>query len=402
MQPRRESDHEAILVLAPIGRDAALACEMLTQAGLACAACINLQALCDRIPEGAGAVLITEEAVLSPSTGRLLQLLEKQPAWSDLPFVLLAKRRGLSSAGASTARQLTERSTVTVLERPLHPNALITVLQTALRTRRRQYEIRDLLAQQEEVIVRETGLRSQSEQARDELQASNVLLEQRAAERTQQIRTLASRLTLAEQRERLRISQFMHDDLQQLLYGIKLKLHALERKLDEKHTTRTNQLNELIQQAIDTTRELTADLSPPVLQGKGLETSLEWLAFYAEDVHGLKVDFKHDGPCPVPDDALRVVLFQLARELLFNVVKHAGVDQAQISLTEEDGHIIIQVKDEGAGFDSERIQDQYDSTGGFGLFSVRERLGWLGGRLEVESAPGKGASMTIVAPREPV
>ncbi len=96
-----------------------------------------------------------------------------------------------------------------------------------------------------------------------------------------------------------------------------------------------------------------------------------------------------------------VLLFQATRELLFNVVKHAGVLSAAVTVTQSDGVITIAVTDHGCGFDAGTLRAQGRSSGGFGLFSISERLDLLGGRLEVESAPGQGSRFTLTAATTP-
>jgi len=96
--------------------------------------------------------------------------------------------------------------------------------------------------------------------------------------------------------------------------------------------------------------------------------------------------------------SMRMLLIQLVRELLFNVVKHAGVKQAAIAVFEDGGRLHIQIKDEGLGFNPADLNAEDQNGGHLGLFSVRERLRLFGGRLDIESQPGAGACMTIVAP----
>ena len=148
------------------------------------------------------------------------------------------------------------------------------------------------------------------------------------------------------------------------------------------------------------------DLSPPVLKGEGLADALRWLERPMAELHGLTVTVETDGPVHVADEAVRVLLFQVVRELLFNVAKHAGVDRATVRLTEAPasgdgagggGHLVVHVVDEGRGFDV-TAQAAQEATGGFGLSSVRERLGLLGGRLEVRSRPGEGAHAEVHVP----
>ena len=152
--------------------------------------------------------------------------------------------------------------------------------------------------------------------------------------------------------------------------------------------------------AIGTTRQLTVDLSPPVLKTEGLVDALGWLVMQMKEMHNLDVVVEAAHAFYTPDEDLRVLLFQILRELLFNVVKHAGVDRVTIELQDVDDHLAIRVIDEGRGFDVEAAAARVEQDGGFGLFSVRERLNLIGGHMEIDSAPGAGTRITVHAPCE--
>lgn len=244
--------------------------------------------------------------------------------------------------------------------------------------------------------------RKQAEKAlqrkRQELIVLNEELEERVQARTQQVRALASSLTLAEQGERHRIAQILHDDLQQLLYGAQIQLHIAEQtmgKTDAQVSTQLTAVSEVIDRAINVARNLTVDLSPPVLKGEGLAEALRWLASHMQEIHGLKVHIEASEHGPVKNEEMRVLLFHLVRELLFNVVKHANVDDAKVVLSRADHKIRILVEDAGIGFDAEMVSRPGT---GLGLTSVQERLGLFGGNLEVITAPGKGTKAIITVP----
>ncbi|WP_127996185.1 PAS domain-containing sensor histidine kinase [Piscinibacter defluvii] len=239
-------------------------------------------------------------------------------------------------------------------------------------------------------------------QAEASLRGLNESLEARVQERTRQVRGLAGRLTLTELEERRRISQILHDDLQQLLYGIEMKLRQVESDLPPTDAAplRADLRDALawIAEAITATRRLTVDLSPPILQKEGLADALEWLRRQMSELHGLEVTLEAAHGFYMPDHDLRVLLFQVVRELLFNVAKHSGTKRATVRLEETDGQLVIHVIDGGAGFDVEEVAGREGGSGGFGLFSVRERLGLIGGRLIVRSQPGEGTHIEIHAP----
>ncbi|MFW6183546.1 MAG: PAS domain S-box protein, partial [Chloroflexota bacterium] len=229
-----------------------------------------------------------------------------------------------------------------------------------------------------------------------ELKALNETLEQRVQERTRQVRVLASELTLAEQRERRRIAHVLHDDIQQMLYSLQINIQLLDQgQAGAAVESQLQEMRALIGQIIDANRRLTVELSPPVLKAERLDEAFEWLMAHLEEDYGLDVELVVEGNCYVPDDDLRELIFQLVRELLINVVRHAGVAQARLHLSEEDGMLVTRVEDDGVGFNVEAVMAAQD---GFGLFSVQERLDLFGGQMEITSGPGQGTRVTVSVP----
>ncbi|MEJ2718968.1 MAG: response regulator, partial [Deltaproteobacteria bacterium] len=234
--------------------------------------------------------------------------------------------------------------------------------------------------------------RLQGEIARREL-AETVL-----RQRSEQLRMLASELTLAEQRERRRLAEVLHDDLQQLLVGAKFRMSSLDRSPDEAVKRAAAEVHELIDQSIECSRSLTSELSPPILHQGGLVPALEWLAVWMQQKHGRNVQLDIGQKAEPDSEDMRVLLFQSVRELLFNAVKHAKVKTIQVRLRRLDDHVEVTVSDDGAGFDPQTVEPKEGQTGGFGLFSIRERLDLLGGKMEIDSAPGRGSRFTLCAP----
>ena len=227
-------------------------------------------------------------------------------------------------------------------------------------------------------------------------------LETRVAERTREVRELAETLSMAEQEERQRLSHLLHDDLQQLLYGVQMKVtlardHAQGEDL-EGVVKQTERSLELLTDAITRTRQLTVDLNPPILEGEGLVGAIEWLRTQMRDLHGLTVEIHADAEIDVRPPDLRILLFQITRELLFNVAKHAETDRAVVRVDEEDRRVRVEVVDEGKGFDPAVLGTAAPSRGGLGLFSARERLRMRGGELEIESVPGDGTRVVAYVP----
>ena len=241
-----------------------------------------------------------------------------------------------------------------------------------------------------------------SEQVRAEaaLQHMNEQLEQRVEQGIEQVRSLVTQLTMSEQAERRRISEILHDDLQQRLYGAQFHLTLLRNELNDEHQTqalaRVDAIEEILTTVVTITRSLSVDLSPPVLHHEGLTEAVRWLATQMQEQHGLTVHVAATKDVPVPNDDLRVLLFHLLRELLFNVVKHAGVAEATVSLSRTDNHIRLDVTDAGMGFDVEAVVSDLHRSNG--LLQIRRRLELVGGQLQIESAPNAGTRVVVECP----
>jgi signal transduction histidine kinase len=224
-------------------------------------------------------------------------------------------------------------------------------------------------------------------------------LERKVAERTQQLRALAVKLTQAEQRERQRLSELLHDHIQQLMAGAKLRVGTLA---DEAGMPELEEslgfVEDLLERAISASRSLSRELSPPALYSSGLKSSLEWLSENTERLHRLKVHLFCEEETEPESENLRVLLFQAVRELLFNAAKHGGADGAHVTVTRRgSGEIVIMVEDEGKGFDPELL-GVAEKDQGFGLFSIRERLKAMGGEMRIDSSPGRGTRISLVSP----
>jgi signal transduction histidine kinase len=221
-------------------------------------------------------------------------------------------------------------------------------------------------------------------------------LEERAA----QLRMLASRLMTAEHRERRRVAQILQEHFQQLLAAAKLAIGMLRARLvDASLCGLLKQAEEAINESIRISRSLTLELCPPILYDLGLAAALDSLGRWMQDKYRLKVDVQADPQADPPDEDVGVMLFHSVRELLVNVVKHAQVDRATVSMSLVDAtHVQMLVADQGAGFDVAQHLPSSEGAGAFGLFSIRERIETAGGRLVVDSHPGRGTRVTMVVP----
>lgn len=253
--------------------------------------------------------------------------------------------------------------------------------------------------------------------------------EARAEQYQRQLRRMAERLVTVEQSERRRIASGLHDHLAHLLAACRQRLSMWRmRSGSAPDVGELEDMSRVMDEAIAYTRTLVSDLRPPVLDELGLGSALDWLAERFAALHGLRVELKEcgsetsegsevvggsggsvgsvgsggSGGCGGRmDERGRWALFVSVRELLFNVVKHAGVSGASVCVCHEPERVKVVVEDTGRGFDAGPSAESSGvdaETGGMGLFSVRERLDALGGGMEVDSAPGRGCRVTLWLP----
>ncbi len=235
----------------------------------------------------------------------------------------------------------------------------------------------------------------------DDLAFGFVALRTRKALRESRdlLRQLGTELTLAEQRERQRIANILHDHIQQLLVAAKFQvaaLHGTGRGL----SAGTREIQELLDESIKASRTLTAELSPPILK-EGLAASLIWLAGWMSEKYGLSVDLDVDETVSRVPEEVKMLLFESTRELLFNVAKHAKVKSATVSLQRlENNQAEIVVADQGIGFDPVSVTAGRARGTGSGLFRLRQRMDLIGGQLGIISKPGEGSRFTLTIPTE--
>jgi PAS domain S-box-containing protein len=212
------------------------------------------------------------------------------------------------------------------------------------------------------------------------------------------LRSLASELSLTEERERRNIATDLHDYIGQSLSISMIKLKSFQESVSSVDLEPLKEIQTLIEQAIKDTRSLMSDLSPPMLYDLGFESAVEWLAEKISQQHGISTSFENDKHPKQLDDEVRILLFQAVRELLVNVAKHGQASNALVLVRKEGNNIRVDVIDNGIGFDTSHIGFYKNETSGFGLFNIRERLDYLGGDFEIKSMHGKGTCVTLVAP----
>jgi signal transduction histidine kinase len=242
-----------------------------------------------------------------------------------------------------------------------------------------------------------------------DLRKLNLHLEDLVTKRTEELyenqlrlRAMASELIFAEERERKRISTELHDGAAQSLTVARMQLaEATEAVKGSAAEIVLDEASQQMRQSLEQIRGVLLDLSSPTLHQMGLSAGLsEWLDDNIRDKHGLKTVF-HDecGDVPLVKE-MRLLLFRNVCELLTNVIKHGQAQKVSVTMTCDWQTLQIVIEDDGVGFDSSCVGAVPNRRGGFGLFSVSERMADMGGSLEMVSAPGKGCKAILVAPLE--
>jgi two-component system sensor histidine kinase UhpB len=284
--------------------------------------------------------------------------------------------------------------------------------------RRHREHLEELVKRRtEEIESRNTRLaaeiadRKQAEEAlrrsENQLRTLNETLERRVAERTaevqeqsEQLRALASDLSQAEQQERRRIAKILHDHIQQLLVAARMHLDALKRKVAlEQALPLAQTIGNILGEAIEASRSLAVELSPPILHDAGLIAALKWLAERMAERNQFLVELRCDGSAEPAAEEIRLLLFESVRELLLNALKHSGQTHAAVTVERAPGRQIkVTVADTGKGFDPAQLSERRKKEPTIGLFSIQQRLVHLGGEVQIEAAPGRGVVVTLVAP----
>jgi signal transduction histidine kinase len=407
---------ERTLILAPRGRDSQIALMMLNEAGFHGAICRDLPGLCAEVERGAGLLLISSEALLGSDLEPLIRLLEQQPAWSDLPIVLLTHHGGPQQNPVS--RVGSQLGNVTFLERPFHPITLISLVTTALRGRRRQYEARDRLI----------------DLSQSELRLQNTLetLEQQVEERTAQLRHNEEALRQSQKMEAVgQLTGGIAHDFNNMLTGIIGSLELLRRRLARGRTedldslidlgvTSANRAASLTHRLLAFSRRQSLDSRPVemnslvVSMGELLQRSIN---------ESIRLDMQLDDRLWVAEadpNQLESALLNLvinARDAMpdgGNLVvmtsnQHLDEDFAQAQSNLDSGdYVVLSVTDSGCGMPQNIVNRAFDpffttkpigQGTGLGLSMIYGFSKQSGGHVSIQSEVGKGTTVNVFLPR---
>jgi len=211
------------------------------------------------------------------------------------------------------------------------------------------------------------------------------------------LRSYAQRILTAEESIRRSTAADLHAGIGQELTAMGLVLTVLGRELAPAQRAQLDELRGRLHGVQERTREMISDLSPPGLYDLGLVPALQWLAVYLRTHNRLRVELDCEVEEPALPGELRVLVFKLVRELLRNVTRHAGVDAAQVRLRGDTTRLLVEVRDQGAGFEWDP-ESLAGPRRGFGLWHIANRVAEVGGQFQVDSAPGRGARFTLQLP----
>jgi chemotaxis methyl-accepting protein methylase/signal transduction histidine kinase len=331
---------------------------------------------------GVGALFLDRDLCLERHTEPAGAFVDLPPAESECPVEALSHRLEYDDLRADAATAL-ETLTPVTREVPTDTEEWVLVRHHPYRT------VEDRVAG---VVVTLLDVTERKAAEADRARASDAL-----EARDEQVDTLAKALTAAEQRERDRLSHLLHDDLQQLVYAARMKIDTLKNQatLDGRLERLAERAIALLDDSVEVTRTLSSELSPPI-GNESVRDLAEWLVIRMQESHGLAVSVESRGDLMVTDRPTRLLLYRGMRELLFNVVKHAGVDEATLRLEGDEERLRVVVGDAGAGFDPGA---ELDPEGGTGLGNVFDRIEMIGGSVMVDAAPGEGTRISVTLPR---
>lgn len=401
---------EIALILAPVGRDAAIAAGMLKESAISAIICPDLDCLAQEISHEVGFVLVTEEALATRDLRGVSEWINDQPEWSDLPFVLLTRRGGGLERNPEAGRWLDALGNVTFLERPFHPTTLASLARAALRARRRQYDARARLKDLQE--------------SQERLRTSNETLEARVEERTREHELALAKLHEAQKLETLgQLTGGVAHDFNNLLTPVIGNLDLIRRRLspdDRSHRLieaalqAASRASTLVQRLLAFARRQDLRARPvniaALLDGmtdlvrRSLDPSIDVEIGHAEGLPAAKVD----------PNQLELAVLNLAINARDAMPRGGKLRiDAHVRTTTEHGriesgdYVCIVVQDSGTGMDRqtlERAIEPFFSTKGvgkgtgLGLSMVHGLAGQLGGMLDLKSTPGSGTTAEIWLP----
>jgi signal transduction histidine kinase len=397
-----------VLLCAPFGKDAEILTEIVSSEGLCVTHCESLNELARRFSERADFILLTEEALVSPSLQATHRTLRKQEPWSDIPIILLA------SAGPTPSRwttgfvaKLANDANISILERPVRVPTIISVLRTAKRARNRQRQVQGLLLQEKASASKLRSARDQLEQRvkerTSELSRANddLTTEVKERERAERdLRNLSAKVLKIQDEERRRIARDLHDGVGQTLSGALMVLApaiSSPEPLPARRQSALRDVQDILQQAVREVRTVSHLLHPPLLDESGLFSAVRWYTEGFSKRSGVKLALEFDEHAGRFGQDVETGLFRIIQEALTNVHRHSQAEAVNIKITARNGHLTLTIQDDGKGIPSDALAMTRKGRYGVGLSSMRERSALLGGTFKVETN-SRGTLIVVSVP----
>jgi signal transduction histidine kinase len=388
-----DSDYQ-ILVLAPFGKDAALVREVLERSGIPVAVVDTVAAIARCVGGGAGAAIVAEEALDEEGIEFLGRSVAAQPAWSDFPIIVLTGGGATTPYTEMMVRSRTPMGNINLIERPLRPATLVSSVRTAIRSRLRQYEIRDHLEERE--------------RAEEELQRAHDELESLVERRTLALRKLSAKIMRVQDEERRRIARELHDGLGQWLVAAQINLGIALLHDGGNPSPLLQETQKLVDHAVSSIRTMSYLLHPPLLDEAGFEAAAHWFieGFAKRTAMSIKTNFSHPDYHPAGKskavrmpEVVELALFRALQEGLINAHRHSASPNVEVRYQRLPHLVSLEIQDFGRGL-PQAVLERFQRTGtgpGVGLAGIRERVKELGGDFTVSSS-GAGTTLLSTVP----
>jgi signal transduction histidine kinase/ActR/RegA family two-component response regulator len=413
---------DRVLILAPTGRDSAVAASILKEAGLPTAVCADLPCFVREIEAGAAAAVVVEEALHTADISGLARWIGDQPAWSDFPFVLLAHKGAGPERTPGAGRLSTVLGNVSFLERPFHPTTLVSLLSTALRGRRRQYEARERM---EEIRQAEALLERRVEERTGELASANRQLASQILERER----VESALRQAQRLEAVgQLTSGVAHDFNNLLTVVLGNVRLIQRTTTEPAVLRRlDMMNQAAERGAKLTAQLLAFSRRQKLEPRAvdLNETVGGMRDLLQSTMGGSVRLQtrlepNLWPAMIDPTQIELVILNLAINASHAMEVGGGltVETANAHLGEPrspeeppaGSYVMVAVSDTGSGMTEEVLAKAFEPFfttkpvgvgSGLGLSQVFGLAKQSGGGVRIDTELGVGTSVRVYLPRAP-
>lgn len=223
---------------------------------------------------------------------------------------------------------------------------------------------------------------------------ARVQAEQELKDALNQLQRLSGHLVDIRESEARRIAHELHDEVGQSLTALKLELQRASNPTTSFHV---QDCLDIVQHVLNEIRDLSRDLHPPMLEDLGLESALRWFLDQQATRSGLNVHFQSNLPARLPHP-LELTCFRVTQEAVTNIIRHAAAENIMVRLHRQDGHVILHIIDDGAGFDLDNAHQRSLRGENLGIFGMQQRVQLLGGQLDIATEPGEGTTVTASLP----